>query len=217
MMSLPVFWHNQVDYWELGTKFRIDYGLKHIIIHSYVTTLDIKLDIYKALKQDVNLRDNSRYAYPIRTIGGDDTGGGQSAGDIYFLINGYRIVYDPTRVQVTGILYSDNFDTPWLYSEDTSRPVYPAVVSNLALSVKSTIEDLDVPTAAETAAEVRIELTPELALIDASISSRASQTSIDALPGNILEEPLSGHTTANTLGDWVNNKGLTVLKFVGTK
>lgn len=154
-MFNTVIWHNQEDYWGLAAKFHIDFDLKHIIIHSGVTTLDIKIDIYSMLKQYMALRNNMAYEFPIRTIGGDDIGGGQAAGDMYFLINGYRVVYDPTKVKVNGILFSDDFDTPWL-NTGTLLPVYPATVSSLALSVAPDLSGLDlseigVPTASDNA------------------------------------------------------------------
>lgn len=125
---------NTWEYLESGFKFYIDEALRHIVIAPDVTTLDIKLDVYKAIKTWYALYDNSKFLFPIRTIGGDATGNNQFAGDIYFLINNYRIVYDPTKVQVSGVLYSDDFDTPWL-NVGTLDPVYPAVVSNLVLAV----------------------------------------------------------------------------------
>jgi len=179
MGFVTTFVHNQSDFWELGHKFSVDPSKKHVIINPNVTDLDIKDDIYKGLKEWYQLRGNSKYPFPIRSIGGDPTPGDKFAGDIYFMINGYRIVYDPTQVKVAGVLYSDNYDTAWLYSNDTSLPVYPAEASNLVLAVQPSLEGLSIPSADDTATAVRTELTPELTLVDASISSRATQTSVD--------------------------------------
>lgn len=137
------------EYMELGAKFFVDVGVNHVIIGSEVTDLTMKEDIYKKLKQWFNVYDNSRFKYPIRAIGGDNTGDGQFAGDIYFMINNYRLIYDPTKVRVTGIMYSDNFDTPWLSNVDKISPVYPATVSNLALSVVPDLIALGTVTAQE--------------------------------------------------------------------
>ena len=157
---------------ESGFKFYIDEALKYIVISPTATELDIKIDIYSDLKEWFTLYTNAKYPFPIRTIGGDDIGGGQTAGDMYFLINGYRVVYDPTKVKVNGILFSDNFDTPWL-NVGTLQPVYPATVSSLALSVAPDLSGLDlseiaVPTASENASAVRSELSAELAEISAT-------------------------------------------------
>jgi hypothetical protein len=138
---------------ETGFKFYVDEGLKHIVISPTVTTLSVQVDLYKALKQWYSTLNNSRYAFPIRTIGGDDTVAGQKAGDIYFMINGYRVVYDPTKVQVTGVLFSDDYDTPWL-DLYTLKPVYPAQVASLVNVAQPSLEGLDFPTAAQNAQAV---------------------------------------------------------------
>jgi hypothetical protein len=138
------------DYWDLQSKITIDYGLRHIIVDSNVTTLDIKEDVYGEIKRIFSLRDNKKYLFPIRTIGGDPTSDVEFAGDMYFMINNYRLVYDPTKVKVSGIIYSDDFDTPWLDSK-TLDPVYPVTVSNLALARQADLSDLNIPTATENA------------------------------------------------------------------
>jgi len=150
MSFITTIIHHQYDYWDYNFKFRVDESKKYLILQDFVTELDIKLDIYKDSKQAYSLRDNSKYPFYIRTIGGDATVSGEFAGDLYFMINGYRIVYDPTKVKVTGILYSDDYDTPWLDSE-TLKPVYPAVVSNLALSREPDLTTIDIPTANDNA------------------------------------------------------------------
>ena len=138
------------EYMEGGFKFYVDEQLKRIVVSPNVTSLDIKSEVYSALKDWFKLYLNSKYDFPIRSIGGDATVTGQFAGDMYFLINGYRMVYDPTKVAVSGILFSDDYDTPWLYSE-TLNPVYPASVSNLALAIQPSLDGLSIPTAQENA------------------------------------------------------------------
>lgn len=154
----------QWEYFENPLKFYVDEAKKYIMIGPDVTDLDIKLDIYKGLKTWYAIYDNSRFSFPIRSIGGDTIPGSQFAGDLYFMINNYRLVYDPTKVKVTGIVYSDNFDTPWLFSGNLS-PVYPATVSNLALGVAPDLTALNIPTAIETADAVW-DTTTDSALIN---------------------------------------------------
>jgi len=153
MSFINVFVHNQSDFWPLNHKFTVDPATKKVIINDGVTALDIKEDIYKALKEWYQLRGYSKYLFPIRTIGGDATPGDKFAGDIYFLINGYRISYDPTKVKITGVLYSDDFDTAWTYSAN-GEPVYPAEASNLVLAVQPSLEGLEIPTSIQNAAAV---------------------------------------------------------------
>jgi len=146
--------HNQQDYWILNHKITVDDINKYIIVNSGVTELNVKIDLYSDIKEWFKLRDNSKLTYfPIRSIGGDDTVLGQTAGDIYFMQNGYRVVYDPTKVTVVGALFSDDYDTPWLYSE-TLEPIYASLVSSLVSGVNlSTLATpSDIPTAEQNAA-----------------------------------------------------------------
>ena len=152
------------DYMVEDLKFYVDEANKHIVINPNVTTLDIKVDIYKGLKTWYTIYDNSKFAFPIRTIGGDPTSDVEFAGDMYFMINNYRLVYDPSQVKVSGIMLSDNFDTAWL-NIHTLLPVYPVTVSNLALARQADLTSLNIPTAAETADAVW-DKTTDAALIN---------------------------------------------------
>jgi len=188
-MFVNVFVHNQNDYWQQNHKIFFDPIKRLAIVYDSVTTLDIKIDLYSDMKEWMKLpqRDNLKYNPPCRAIGGDTTSGGQFAGDIYFMQNGWKISYDPTKVQVTGVIFSDDFDTPWVYSANL-EPVYPVQVSSLVTAVAPSLEGLNIPTSVENATAVRTELTPELDNMDATISSRATQSSVDAL-----------QTTANSI------------------
>lgn len=179
-MFVPVFVHNQNDYWQLNHKVYFDPITRLITVYEETTALDVQIDLYSDMKEWMGLlsRDNRKYNPPIRVIGGDDTVSGQKAGDIYFMQYGWRIVYDPTKVSVTGVLFSDDFDTPWLYSE-TLEPVYPAQVSSLVTGLDLTASTA--PTAEENATATRTELTPELSNMDATVSSRATQISVDSV------------------------------------
>ena len=72
----------------------------------------------------------------IRSIGGDPTVAGQAAGDIYFLINEWKLYIDLTKVKVTGVLFSDNFDTA--YYDFNGNAQFPAEVSSLVSGVSTT-------------------------------------------------------------------------------
>jgi len=96
--------------------------------------VDIKVDVYSDWKEWVLLADNSKHAPALRTIGGDPTVAGQFAGDIYFLINGWTLHIDVEETVITGVLYSDDFDTP-LRSKLTGNRVYQAVVSSLVTGI----------------------------------------------------------------------------------
>lgn len=126
-------------------KFTVDIELKLVHIDAGVTSLDVQIDLYSDLKLWFKTGSNSGSVdFPIRTIGGDPTSGSQKAGDIYFMQNGWRVVYDPTETVVIGALYSDDFVTPWL-QVITLKTVFPAVVSSLvtALTVPTSQENAD--------------------------------------------------------------------------
>ena len=111
-----------------------------IIVDENVTELDIREDVYESWKEWVRNPDlqNAEYLAAIRGVGGDPISGttDQFVGDLYFLINNWRLVYDPRRVAVTGVLYSDDFDTAYYLDQpnlyDTPEflsPLFPARVS----------------------------------------------------------------------------------------
>ncbi len=131
------FWDN----WDLYHKVTFDGEARTITVWDSVTALDIKIDVYSDWKEWIQTYDNSKFLPAIRTIGGDPLGEQIYAGDIYFLINGWRLVVDLTKVKITGALYSDDYDTAY-YAVDpllnTLVPQYPAVVSQLVQTVVTT-------------------------------------------------------------------------------
>lgn len=150
-------YYDHWEYWQLYHKVTVDYLNRLIYINDGVTSFDIKTDLYSDLKELWGLSSidykYSKFKAPVRVIGGDNTSGGQTAGDIYFMHHGWRVVYDPTKTAVTGVLFSDDYDTPWLYSEDFS-PIYPAQVASLVTGTNITASGIGVPTEAEIAAAV---------------------------------------------------------------
>ena len=106
---------------------------KIITVSEGVTTLDIKTDVYSDWKEWV-LAVGSKWEPAIRTIGGDPTVSGQFAGDIYFLINGWKLYVDLTEVAVTGVLFSDDYDSA--YYDLVGRIQFPAQVSSIVNTVE---------------------------------------------------------------------------------
>lgn len=165
------------DYWELRHKVTFDGINRQIIINDGVSVVDVKRDIYSDWKEWSRLRDNLKYIQAIRTIGGDaiDTLNNRYAGDIYFLMNGWKVVVKHA-VQLTGILYSDDGSTPYVIEAGGG---IQATVSNLAQTIISTVPVVtgnlsavaaavaNVPAAS--AAAVRTALTPELNKINSQI------------------------------------------------
>lgn len=119
--------------WALESKVSFDGINKIIYVHPEVTSLDIRQDIYSAWIDWVVLRDNAKFLPVLRVTGFDPIGAGQYTGDTYFLINGWKLSVNLAKVRVTGVLYSDNYDTAYFTSDLT--PQYPATVSSLVNTV----------------------------------------------------------------------------------
>ena len=120
------FW----ELWQLYHKVTFDGANRIIRVNEGVTELDIKKDLYSDWKEWVqSLSDNAVWPPAIRTVGGDPTVAGQTAGDIYFLINGWKLYIDLTKVRVTGVLFSDDFESAYYNYEGIIQ--YPAQVASL--------------------------------------------------------------------------------------
>jgi hypothetical protein len=137
-------WPNYWDEWSLNHKVSFDGINKLIIVHPEVTELSIKIDVYSDWKEWVMLYDNTQYLQAIRSIGGDPIGGGQYAGDIYFLMNGWKIYIDHA-VDVIGVIYSDDQTTPFEVPDETY------IVTN---KVSSLVQTVDVTGGGATPAQI---------------------------------------------------------------
>lgn len=180
------------EYWALRAKITFDGENRIIIINTDTFTLSIK-ELYASWKEWARLRDNTKFLPAIRTTGGDPIGVGAYTGDVYFLINNWRILIDHS-CNIDGVIYSDDYPSPFVQAEGTQ------IVTNKVSSLVSvvapivSVDGLVVPTAAEiskatweannrsltiappTAAEVRQE-------IDANSTRLASiQSTVSTLP-----------------------------------
>lgn len=125
------------DLWTLYHKVTFDGANKIIYVNDNVTTLDIRNDVYSDWKEwSISFQDNATFQPAIRGIGGDPTVAGEKAGDIYFLINDWKLYIDLTKVKVTGTLFSDNFDTA--YYDYAGKAQFPAQVSSVVSGVSTT-------------------------------------------------------------------------------
>lgn len=95
------------DQWELNHKVNFDGINRQIVVTPGETNISVKEDIYSAWKEWIQLYSNAKFPPALRVIGGDPTGQGLFAGDIYFLTNDWQVVVNH-RVFVSGVLYSDN-------------------------------------------------------------------------------------------------------------
>lgn len=121
--------------WSLAEKVSFNGVTKRITVNSGVTALSIRDDIYSAWVRWVELDDNARFFPAMRFSGGDPIPGGET-GVTFFLTNGWKLEYDPNIVAINGVLYSDNYGTPFWSSSD--QPIYPATVAALVNSAVTT-------------------------------------------------------------------------------
>lgn len=120
------FW----DLWSLYHKVTFDGVNRIITVNEGVTELDIKVDVYSDWKEwTQTYPEYAGFLPAIRSVGGDPTIAGQYAGDIYFLINGWKLYIDLTKVAVTGTLFSDNYASAYYNYSGVIQ--YPAQVSSL--------------------------------------------------------------------------------------
>lgn len=184
-------------------KVTFDGPGRRILINTGVSTINIKDDVYSPWKHWVEISDNAKYLPALRTIGGDPVGGGIYAGDMYFLMNGWRIVVDDI-VYANGILYNDDAAPPFVVLPGGG---ITSTVSSLAYSVSTA----GVP--APTVEEIRQELDVNSAKLQ-SIDNK-----VQSLPTvqQIWEQPISTMTDKTTIGGYISKMILTIPKFLGLK
>lgn len=124
--------NNWQEDWLLYHKVVFDGINRLIIINPGEPTISVKNDIYSSWKEWARLRDNAKFLPAIRTTGGDPVGGGQFTGDSYFMINNWQ-VYVSDATEINGILYSDNFPSPFVTAPEAN--IVRSTVSNLAQSL----------------------------------------------------------------------------------
>lgn len=228
--------YGSYDLWKNYHKVTFDGPNRIIRVNEGVTELNIKSDVYSDWKEWLSTRtDNAAYAAAIRGVGGDPTTAGQTAGDIYFLINNWKLYVDLTKVKVTGVLFSDNFDTA--YYDLEGNAVFPAEVASLVSGVTSssggtTPQDVwtyndrsltqavsaSAPTTAEIAEAVwqyiSRTLTADAAPTLAEIWSYSSRTlttteapSASATAAAVWNAANASYNTAGTFGHLLNEAG----------
>lgn len=129
-----MIWEAFSEQWTLNHKVTFDGVARRITLSENVSTLDVRRDLYSAWKQWVKLYDNAKFQPAIRTIGGDPIGGGQTAGDLYFLQNNWQIIVTKP-ITVTGTLFNDTGDSPYIIQGGGGvTATVSAVVQNLGFT-----------------------------------------------------------------------------------
>jgi len=223
--------------WLLYDKVSFDGETRIIYVHPEVTSLDIRADVYTSWIDWIALYDNSKFLPAIRTTGLDPIGGGVYTGDVYFLINGWKLSVNLLNVKVTGVLYSDDYPTAY-YTQDLA-PQYPVTVAALvntvstggagasAIEVRQEIDSNstkllalqtsidNVPTVAEITANIDSS-SIKLAQIKAILDSMDVPTAIETADA-VWNKPVSTITDKTTIGGYISKVLLSLPKFLGLK
>jgi len=75
----------------------------------------------------------------MRSVGADPIPGGET-GVTLFLVNDWKLEFDPNAVAVSGVMFSEDY--PTAYWSATDQPIFPATVSalvNSAVSVQNVV------------------------------------------------------------------------------
>ena len=228
---MSVVWDAWSAEWVLNNKCSFDGITKVIHVHPDVTTFNIRTDLYSEWIDWISLYDNLKFLPAVRVTGLDPIGAGVYTGDVYFLINGWKLSVNLQRVRVTGVLYSDDYDTAYYTESITAQ--YPATVSALVNTVSIAggsgatpaevwaYNNRSLTSASPSAVEIRAEIDLNSTKLS-SISTKIDtiQTSIPtttAISNSVWSKPISELSDKTTIGGYISKVLLSVPKFLGLK
>jgi hypothetical protein len=181
--------------WTLNDKVSFDGVNKIIYVHTDVTEFNIRTDLYTSWVDWVALYDHTKFLPAIRVTGLDPIGGGVYTGDVYFLTNGWKLSINLQAAKVTGVLFSDDYDTAY-YTLDLA-PQYPATVSSLVTTVLTGGSEISVSdiwnhstrtltTSIPTAVQIRQEIDANSTQLDTIIQQNTdTQDAISGIQGGL--------------------------------
>ncbi len=155
---------------------------KLILVHDGVTTLDVGVDLYSDWKEWATASTaNLRWAPAFRSAGLEDLGGGRARGGAVFIQNGWKIRPHEAHHQLTltGPLLVQ--DPPGSFIVPPQGP-FTVLVSQIVPIDAQLLAGYE---PAVVAGAVRTELTPELARMDTSVSSRASSVELAGVSSQV--------------------------------
>lgn len=85
---------------------------KEIRIISWVTNIDVKVDLYSDWKEWAIQGTNLKWNPAFKVVWGDPTSAGQTAPTYYFLSNWWRLIADDVTVDISLNLYTDTGESP---------------------------------------------------------------------------------------------------------
>jgi hypothetical protein len=132
-MTASLAWFQYIKEWELQEKVDFDGTNKLIRVYPGVSSLDIRSELYSAWVRWIPLQNNAAFLPAMRYSGFDTIPGGETGG-VFFLINDWKLLISIENVAISGILYSENYSTPY-FDNQTLNPVFPAQVSSYVHSI----------------------------------------------------------------------------------
>lgn len=182
-------------YWQAFHKVTFDGPNRLILVNDGVTELNWARDVYSAWKEwffiDSN-PENPGYLQAMRLVGGDplDIEGTRFLGVSFFLTNGWRIQTwsGDHRLVISGNVFTDEGEPINIPTERPASVTIELNTSNLVDLIRvdgGGTGPGSCPDVFQIASAVRQELSPELSRIDTSVSSRASQSSLNALQSEV--------------------------------
>lgn len=194
----------------MPSKVTFDGINKIIYVNTDVTALDIRADVYSSWVNWIVVDDNLKFQAAVRTTGYDPIGVGTYTGDIYFLINGWKLSLNLLQVRVTGVLYSDDYTTAF-YT--------PALAAQYPVTVAALVNTVSTGGAGATAIQIRQEIdnnSTKLAQIKAILDSMVIPTSIQNADA-VWDKSITTMTDKTTIGGFITKMVLTIPKFLGLK
>ena len=218
-MSWSTVNYNYWEFWAPYDPVNGVYGTHHcifdgenkvIFVNPNIYSIDVKEDLYSNWKEWTQVRDNSKFPPAIRSTGGDPVGGGKYSGDIYFLINGWRMLVDHNLV-INGTLYSDDYDSAYFTIGDTQ--IVTNNVSAIVQTVAPQVTVDEIPAIDDIYDKIN-DINAYLTTLMTAVQSLPSETEIK---NTVWNAQIADHTTSGTFGHYIQKKILNVAKFIGLK
>ena len=166
------------------SEYTFDKYGKFIYVSQLATTCDLA-DMWSRWADWMIVGDNAKI-HPAMKYSGFDPIPSGFTGATFFVYNGWRVVIDPAVTAITGVLYSEDYDTGYWTYDAVPLPIYPITVSAVVNTV-TTGSGLS----AEEHAQLMSLINTDLTVTDGKIDTVKTDTEqiladIDAIP-NVVE------------------------------
>lgn len=119
-------------------SFTFDRYAKCVYIISGTPNVDLA-DMWSKYLEWLSQDENTRNKIGMKYSGFDAIPSGFT-GATFFMVNGWKCVYNPNTTTISGVLYSENYGTAyWGYD---GNPIYPISVSSVVNTVSTGSTDL---------------------------------------------------------------------------